>query len=556
MARTLQVAPERRGAYPTIGEALGDAPDDTVIEVAEGTYREALFVVGKRLVIRAAEGAEAVTIDSTGLPHATASCRNGSLALEGLVLMAGEGATVSGERADLRLERCTLNSRYGAGVSIRGGRCEVRKTTVDGALYGILIEDADGVVEDCAINNVAEDGIIVRIGAAPNIRTTTISGCGNRGIYVYQFGKPTIEACDISNTGGAGIAVVHECAPTVRRCKIHDTQGVGIAFARGCRGLVEECQLDNTASPAIEIAEGADPTIRERAETASAVSADGGDDFGRNNKAVDELLGELDAMVGLDGVKADVKALIDELQVNEWRRSAGLSVSGGSNNLIFTGAPGTGKTTVARIYGKLLAALGVLPNGGFKEVARRDLVGQYLGHTAEKTASVFDEAKGGVLFIDEAYTLSRSAGSNDFGQESIDTLVKLMEDHRHEIAVIVAGYTKEMSEFLDANPGLASRFSKAIEFENYRPDDLFLIMNRMALGDDYILQPDTEPALLEYFAQMQGGANFGNAREARKLFESMRKTQAQRLRTLGRRPNLDDLRTFTVDDVVTTITGR
>jgi hypothetical protein len=113
-----------------------------------------------------------------------------------------------------------------------------------------------------------------------------------------------------------------------------------------------------------------------------------------------------------------------------------------------------------------------------------------------------------------------------------------------------------MAEFLDANPGLASRFSKAIEFENYRPDDLFLIMNRMALGDDYILQPDTEPALLEYFAQMQGGANFGNAREARKLFESMRKTQAQRLRTLGRRPNLDDLRTFTVDDVVTTITGR
>jgi parallel beta helix pectate lyase-like protein/ATPase family protein associated with various cellular activities (AAA)/AAA lid domain-containing protein len=556
MARTLQVAPDRRGAYPTIGEALGDAPDDTVIEVAEGSYREALFVVGKRLVIRAAEGAEAVTIDSTGLAHATASCRNGSLALEGLVLMAGDGAAVAGERADIRLERCTLNSRYGAGVSIRGGRCEVRKTTVDGALYGILIEDADGVVEDCTINNVAEDGIIVRIGAAPNIRTTSISGCGNRGIYVYQFGKPTIEACDIANTGGAGIAVVHECAPTVRRCKIHDTQGVGISFARGCRGLVEECQLDNTASPAIEVAEGADPTIRERAESASAVATDGGDDISRNNKAVDELLGELDAMVGLDGVKADVKALIDELQVNEWRRSAGLSVSGGSNNLIFTGAPGTGKTTVARVYGKLLAALGVLPNGGFKEVARRDLVGQYLGHTAEKTASVFDEAKGGVLFIDEAYTLSRSAGSNDFGQESIDTLVKLMEDHRHEIAVIVAGYTKEMSEFLDANPGLASRFSKAIEFENYRPDDLFLIMNRMANGDDYILQPDTEPALLEYFAQMQGGANFGNAREARKLFESMRKTQAQRLRTLGRRPNLDDLRTFTVDDVVNTITGR
>jgi replication-associated recombination protein RarA len=243
--------------------------------------------------------------------------------------------------------------------------------------------------------------------------------------------------------------------------------------------------------------------------------------------------------------------------VNEWRRSAGLSVSGGSNNLIFTGAPGTGKTTVARIYGKLLAALGVLPNGGFKEVARRDLVGQYLGHTAEKTASVFDEAVGGVLFVDEAYTLSRSAGSGgDFGQESIDTLVKLMEDHRHEIAVIAAGYTKEMAEFLDANPGLASRFSKSVEFENYAPQDLVLIMNRMAQSDDYMLTPDTEPALLEYFDSMRNEPNFGNAREARKLFESMRKTQSQRLRQLGRRPTLDDLRTFTVADVLGVIASR
>jgi hypothetical protein len=550
MTRTLQVAPQQRGAYPSIGEALGDAPDNTVIEVADGTYREALYVFGKRVTIRAAAGAESVTVDAVGLSLPTVNCRNGALQLEGVNLRADDGPAVAADGTDLRLERCSVTSGHGAGISVRSGRCELRKCTVDGALFGILVEDTDGSIEDCVINNVAEDGIIVRIGAAPLIRTTTISGCGNRGVYVYQFGKPTIEACDISNTGGAGIAVVHESSPILRRTKIHDTQGVGISFGRGCHGLVEECTLTNTASPAIEVAEGADPTIRERAEDSDALF--GGDsDEGRDNEAVDKLLAELDAMVGLEGVKADVKALIDELQVNEWRRSAGLSVSGGSNNLIFTGAPGTGKTTVARIYGKLLAALGVLPNGGFKEVARRDLVGQYLGHTAEKTASVFDEAVGGVLFIDEAYTLSRSAGSGgDFGQESIDTLVKLMEDHRHEIAVIAAGYTKEMAEFLDANPGLASRFSKSIEFENYAPDALVLIMNRMAKSDDYQLTPDTEPALLEYFATMRNDPNFGNAREARKLFEGMRKTQAQRLRGLGRRPTLDDLRTFTVEDVL------
>jgi hypothetical protein len=555
MARTIQVAPDQRGSYPSIGEALADAPDDAVIEVAEGVYREALYLIGKRVTIRAAEGVERVTIDSDGSPHPTVSCRNGAVALEGLTLKAGEGPGVAAQQADLRMERCTVSSRYAAGISVRGGRCDVRKTTVDGALYGVLIEDADGTVDDCAIRNVAEDGLIVRIGAAPTIRTTTISACGHRGIYVYQFGKPLIEACEISNTGGAGIAVVHRCAPTVRRCKIHDIQGPGIAFGRDCEGLVEECQLHNTTTPAIDVADGATPTIRERAE-GSDLFGHGGGDEGQDSEAVEVLLGELDAMVGLEGVKAEVKALIDELQVNEWRRSAGLSVSSGSNNLIFTGAPGTGKTTVARIYGKLLAALGILPNGGFREVSRRDLVGQYLGHTAEKTASVFESARGGVLFIDEAYTLSRSAGSNDFGQESIDTLVKMMEDNRHEIAVIVAGYTKEMAEFLDANPGLASRFSKSVEFENYAPADLVLIMNRMARADDYALTPDTEPPLLEYFARVQGDPNFGNAREARKLFEGMRKAQAQRLRQLGRRPTLDDLRTFTVEDVRGTVGRR
>ena len=547
MARILQVAAGQRGAYPAIGEALGDAPDDVIIEVADGLYREALYVVGKRVTIRPAEGAASVTIDANGVPHPAVSCRNGTLHLEGLTLKAGDGTGVVAERAELRMERCTVSSLYGSGVSIRSGKCELRQVTVDGALYGILVEDADGSLDDCTITNVAEDGLIVRIGAVPTIRTSTISNCGHRGIYIYQFAKPLIEACDISRTTGPGISVALKSEPTIRRCKVHDTEASGISFGRECGGLVEECTIESSGAPPIEVAEGANPIIRERAEGASEHG--GGDE--RDNAAVDELRAELDAMVGLQRVKADVKALIDELQVNEWRRSAGLSVSAGSNNLIFTGAPGTGKTTVARIYGKLLAALGVLPGGGFREVSRRDLVGQYLGHTAEKTASVFDEAIGGVLFIDEAYTLSRSAGSNDFGQESIDTVVKMMEDHRHEIAVIVAGYTKEMAEFLDANPGLASRFSKSVEFENYVPGDLVVIMNRMARSDDYVLSSDTEPILLDYFAGMQSDPNFGNAREARKLFEGMRKSQAQRLRLLQRKPTLDDLRTFTAEDVRT-----
>jgi SpoVK/Ycf46/Vps4 family AAA+-type ATPase len=206
---------------------------------------------------------------------------------------------------------------------------------------------------------------------------------------------------------------------------------------------------------------------------------------------------------------------------------------------------------VARIYGQLLRALGVLPDGKFKEVSRRDLVGQYIGHTAEKTSAVVEDAMGGVLFIDEAYTLSRSSGGGaDFGQEAIDTLVKLMEDHRDEIAVIVAGYTSEMTTFLNVNSGLASRFAKTMEFENYSPQDLVLIAGRIARNDDYVLEPGLDSALLEWFAQIERGHTFGNAREARKLLEGMRKAQSGRLRGLGRLPNRDDLRTLALDDLL------
>ncbi|MBT0768131.1 right-handed parallel beta-helix repeat-containing protein [Kineosporia sp. J2-2] len=548
MARTIQVAPGRRGAYTTIGDALGDAPADAVVEVAEGTYREALYLSGKSVVIRPLPGAGPVIIDADGVPHAALSCRDGGVQLEGLVLRAGGAPALSAERSEIRLERCTLSSRDAAGISVNGGRLEVRKCTVENSVYGLLIEDADGTVTDCTITDIVEDGVLVRIGSAPVIRATTVSRCGNRGFYLYQFARPVLEACEVSNTGAAGIAVAYRSEPTLRRCRVHDVSGPGISFGRGTGGLVEECKLENTGSPGLEIDEEASPVVRERAEGLDG-AGDLFDEMRRDDDGIEKLLAELDAMVGLTEVKAEVRGLIDELQVNEWRRSAGLSVAAGSNNLIFTGAPGTGKTTVARIYGKLLGALGVLPGGGFREVSRRDLVGQYLGHTAEKTASVFDEAKGGVLFIDEAYTLSRAAGSNDFGQESIDTLVKLMEDHRHESAVIVAGYTREMAEFLDANPGLASRFSKSVEFVNYSPDDLLLIMERMTAAGDYLLTASTTPHLHRYFDGLAGDPNFGNAREARKLFEGMRKAQAQRLRRLSGRPTLEDLRTLNQEDL-------
>jgi SpoVK/Ycf46/Vps4 family AAA+-type ATPase len=298
------------------------------------------------------------------------------------------------------------------------------------------------------------------------------------------------------------------------------------------------------------VAEGAEVEVVE-APAAATVGVGSSPSAKGDPERVEELMAELDAMVGLAGVKAEVRSIIDEIQVNEWRRAAGLAVGGASHHLVFAGAPGTGKTTVGRIYGQLLAALGALPGGPLKEVSRRDLVGQYIGHTAEKTAAVFDEAAGGVVFLDEAYTLTRQAGGggNDFGQEAVDMIVKLMEDRRDTLAVIAAGYTAEMVQFLDANPGLASRFVKTVEFENYDADELTLITTRMVTAGDYLLEDTATPLLREHFASVQRGDDFGNAREARKLFEKLRKVQSQRLRQLGERPTLTQLQTITADDV-------
>jgi hypothetical protein len=540
--RVLTVAADRPGAYPTIGSALLEAPDGATVAIAAGTYAETLELNGRSITLQAEAGA-GVVLDGNGADWPTLRAVDGELTLRGIDLRAGDNLAVSVDRTLLTLEQCTLRSRTRPAISVHASTAfTIDRCTVTGAESGIVIEGASGRILDTTVSEITGDGIVVALGSDPLIRGCTITSCGGRGIYIYQYSRPELTDSEIAHTGAEGIGVAHGSTPLIRRVTVHDTRGAAITFAPGCGGTVEGCRTDNTGQPALSIAEGATVEVIEKA---SARPADTGG-------PLDDLLGDLDEMVGLPGVKGEVHALVDEIQVNEWRRSAGLAIGSVSHHLIFAGAPGTGKTTVARLYGKLLKALGVLPHGGFTEVSRRDLVGQYIGHTAEKTAQVFEKSLGGVLFIDEAYTLSRSAGSGgDFGQEAIDALVKLMEDHRDEIAIIVAGYTTEMNDFLDANPGLASRFSKTIEFENYSAEELLLITDRMVTGGDYLLDPEAGPPLTAYFDRIAHATNFGNAREARRLVEGIRKAQSQRLRQLGRMPTTEELRHLTSADVIT-----
>ena len=246
--------------------------------------------------------------------------------------------------------------------------------------------------------------------------------------------------------------------------------------------------------------------------------------------AVDEIRAELNGLVGLGAVKEYVFGLADNLQVQQRRAAAGFKTASLSMHMIFTGNPGTGKTTIARLVAKYLKAIGALKGGQLVEVTRADLVGRYTGHTAPLTNSVIESALGGVLFIDEAYSLYRGE-QDSFGLEAIDTLVKGMEDHRDELVVVLAGYTREMEVFLTANSGLASRFPNKIEFPDYTADELLDITNVLAKGKGYRLAEGCTFPLLGYYKRRQAldSRTAGNGRLARNTLEKAIFHQSRRL---------------------------
>ncbi|MGW0502848.1 right-handed parallel beta-helix repeat-containing protein [Micromonospora sp. NPDC003241] len=472
------------------------------------------------------------------------------------VLAANRNGVVAGSDQPVRLTGCVIDASDRAGVQVGVGAtveltdCRIHRPGTAGIVFE---QDSGGTVDRCAVHDAAGSGIVVWTGAAPRVTSTSCTSGAKNALFVAEGAAGEYVDCVLTASGYPAIHVGAGATPTVVRARIRDSD-LDVDVDPQARPVFEEVRLTGVTRsllpPSGLAADAAAPAVPAVAGGEAAGTAPTPVPEPPTEADLPELLAELDALVGLDRVKQDVQAQIKLMQTVRRRQQAGLAAPPLSRHLVFAGNPGTGKTTVARLYGRLIAALGMLERGHLVEADRTTMVGEYVGHTGPRTQAVFRRALGGVLFIDEAYSLVPPGHTNDFGQEAIATLVKLMEDHRDDVVVIVAGYPLEMDRFVASNPGLASRFSRTLTFEDYGPDELTAIVESQCRQHEYQLADEARSALHTLFAGMDHGHGFGNGRAARQLFQRMTEHQAQRVADLAE-PSTEDLLRLTASDVPT-----
>ncbi|MEV4400135.1 right-handed parallel beta-helix repeat-containing protein [Nonomuraea sp. NPDC049607] len=579
---SLRFSATGRGTTAAVGVAGGSDPvlRDLIIEArgsgllikgAGGTYEdvdisggtepsfwmtEAAGPVARRVRIRDVAG-NGLKIDASGGSYS-------DIAIEGATYPAiyvGEGGDPTVE--DARIANCqsglVVNSSSGVFAGLRitdpqvfgveaggGGSITVRDSVVERAGRHAYTVD-NGSFTRCRAVAAGGAGFHVH-GGRVRLEDVTLQGCAT-GAELAEGAAATLRKTKVTGSTGSGVIIRTDESVLLDGCTVRDNAGGDLIGAH--RPGVRLVDHDGEFAPATAV--GEEPAVVATAAPAHAGPAEIGESTsGRPDveSPAGSAMAKLEALIGLEQAKAQVRRLADRLRLDMRRRQAGRPVRSAQQHLVFVGPPGTGKTTVAQLWGRIAAELGALKSGHLVEAKRADLVGEHIGETAPRTRKTFERALGGVLFIDEAYTLVPEDSGRDFGGEAIGELLTLMEAHRDEVIMIVAGYPAEMERFLDSNPGLRDRFSRTISFPHYSPAELVEITAKLARDEGYELSQETLPLLASHFQQQLVGPTFSNGRAARNLLEKMADNLAARAAAGGA-----DLDTLLPEDLPAEVRG-
>lgn len=436
-------------------------------------------------------------------------------------------------RSHLNILESTIESNEVHNIAVESSTIQMKDCSISSANIGLYLKDSrDSSIEKTTFLNHINAGITLEKENDVHIAACKIEG-GDCGVCFQKQATGDIHDSDITSTVLSGMAILENSCPRIIDCRVENGQGVGL-YVKDGRGLVRNSSFLNHSYLNI-FKEGYNTTVIENCSfteenQSSSEPIIGEEKTVRNRESLDEILAELDSYIGLDEVKGRISDLIDFISYTNARKKVGIQTSDSlRHHCIFLGKPGTGKTTIARLMSKIFYQLGVIEKDLLIEVDRKDLVGEYIGQTSVKTNKIMKKAKGGVLFIDEAYTLVKPETKNDFGKEALELILKKMEDENSFI-VIAAGYPEEMESFLESNPGLRDRFSNQINFADYTPMELVEILGKMMREEEYSISEQGTEKIQHRFTELyrKRDHSFSNARMVRKFFEELKMIHAKR----------------------------